>query len=56
LPRSPFPTTLLRRGVSRNTGHNLPSSARIQNRRDCQIVVLGAGKHSTLGVFTVIYF
>jgi hypothetical protein len=55
LPRSPFPTTLLRRGVSRNTGHYLSSSAQIQDSRDYHIVVLGAGKHSTLGVFTVIY-
>jgi hypothetical protein len=56
LPRSPFPTTLLRRGVSRNTGHYLPLSAQIQDSRDYHIVVLGAGKRSTLGVFTVIYF
>lgn len=56
LPRSPFPTTLLRRGVSRNTGHCLPSSAQIQDNRDYHIVVLGAGMRSTLGVFTVIYF
>jgi len=54
LPRSPFPTTLLRRGVSRNTG-NLPSSAQRQDSRNYHIVVLGAGKHSILGVFTVIY-
>jgi len=53
-PRSPFPTTLLRRGVSRNTGHCLPSSAQIQDSRDYHIVVLGAagvGKDSLTAQF-----